>query len=1006
MAAASRFNLFTIPVHRAFADALAAGLMRQHGGDPLGLARGMVLLPNNRAVTAVRDAFVRLAGGAVLLPRLVALGEGNLDAAAGAALDRIDTEPVPPVIDPVQRRLLLAQMIRDENPDGVATLGEAVRLADSLARALDALAFEERGFADLLALQEEEGFALAQHWDVAFHLFTKLSVLWPAALAERGLADRAEVRNLLLNRTAARWTAHGLPTQWLCAAGITTSAPAVARLLGTIGTAKGGSVVFPHLDLAMADDIWAMLGPDPRKRIGDDDIPLETHAQYHLKLLLDRMGSGRGEVQVWPDGSAADGPESRASFISAMLAPAEATKAWPRAEPKPHRLTNVAVLACATPAEEAMAIALILRETLETPARTAALVTPDRAIAQRVVGHLSRWGISIDDSAGTPLPQTPPGALLLAVAQAAGARFAPVELLALLNHPLVRAGEDERRGWLDRVRQLDLALRGPRPPGGLDGVSEALRAAIRAMEADRERRNDARLAELAVLAEWWSGVAAQLAPLDTTEKLPFPVLLDRVQAVLAALAGDGVWSGAAGRALAERLQLLITHAGALAATPLPLAELAGVLDAMLADVAVRPPQGGHPRLFIWGLIEGRLQRADRMILAGLNEGQWPQPPSPDPWLAPGIRRKLGLPGLERQIGLASHDFASALGAAEVILTRAKREGTAPTIPSRLLLRIEAYAGKAAPGPSIHGALAAALDAARGHSRGEQPAPAPDRRFRKQAISASQLDTLLADPFAWYAQAILGLRKLDALDSAPTSMWRGTLVHDLLERWLKEDGHDLGNLLARAEARFAEPDIGPLLRAIWAPRLFAALQWAGETIIAQRADGRVPLVAAAETRAAVEIDGISLSGKADRIDRLADGTLAIVDYKSGGKVSKVAVNAGFTLQLALLGLIAEHGGWAAAHGRVSRFEYWRLNKSASGDGFGWIETPFYTRPPKGVQADSYIDLARERLRFAAQWLTGDAPFTAKLHPEYAPYADYDQLMRLEEWYGVIDTEAGA
>ncbi len=1000
MAASTRLNLFTIPVHRAFADALAAGLLREHGDDPLNLARGMVLLPNNRAVTAVRDAFVRLAGGALLLPRLVALGDADLDAAAGTALDRIDSVAIPPVIDPLHRRLLLAQLLRREAPDRAATLGEALRLADGLARALDGLTFEERTLDDLLGLAEDNA-AMAQHWSVALHLFTRLSVLWPAQLAALGLTDRADVRNLLLNRTAQRWRDHGLPVPWMVAAGITTSAPAVAALLTAIAQAPGGSVVFPHLDLGMTAECWTMLGPDPAKVVKDDlasQAPsLEVHAQYHLKLLLSRMGAGRGDVAIWPDASGHDGPDSRVAFIAAMLAPAQATTEWPDAKPAQRRLPGVSTIECATPAEESLAVALALRETLETPGKTAALVTPDRAIAARVVGQLARWGIIIDDSAGTPLPLTPPGAVLLALARAAGARFAPVELLALLAHPLVQSGDDTRRPWLDRVRSLDLALRGPRPPAGLSGVTGALAA------LPKWRLTDP------LLAEWWAGVATALDPFEEVDALPLAVLLERLAGVLAKLAGDALWSGAAGRALADLFARLNTYAQS-APEPLPVTELADVLEALMADSAVRPPQGGHPRLFIWGLIEARLQRADRMILAGLNEGQWPQPPAPDPWLAPGIRRSLGLPGLERQIGLASHDFASALGAAEVMLTRSGRDGTAPTIPSRLMLRIEAFAGKYRPqsGPLDYRMLAAALDAATAEPQGVQPAPAPPVNLRPAKISASKLDTLLADPFAWYAEAILGLKKLEALDGEPTPMWRGILVHDLLEQWLKGEDDSVDALMARADARFARPDVGTLLRTMWGPRILAALRWAGEEVLAGRAEGRVPLIKATEERGAVTIGGISLSGKADRIDRLPDGSLAIVDYKSGSSPGKATVAAGFALQLGLLGLIAERGGFADAKGTASTFEYWRLNRTREkgSSNFGWVEPPFYKNAPKGkkieecVQADGFVAMALDRLNFAMPWLTGTAPFTAKLHPAYAPYADYDQLMRLEEWYGVL------
>src|SRR3954464_11560893 len=89
--------VFTIPSHRSFADALAAGLIAQFGKEPLGLAQGRILLPNNRAVRAVTEAFVRQTAGVCLLPRLIPVGDPELDERIGGALDRID-EPLPPAI--------------------------------------------------------------------------------------------------------------------------------------------------------------------------------------------------------------------------------------------------------------------------------------------------------------------------------------------------------------------------------------------------------------------------------------------------------------------------------------------------------------------------------------------------------------------------------------------------------------------------------------------------------------------------------------------------------------------------------------------------------------------------------------------------------------------------------------------------------------------------------------------------------------------------------------------
>src|SRR4029078_3484395 len=97
-----------------------------------------------------------------------------------------------------------------------------------------------------------------------------------------------------------------------------------------------------------------------------------------------------------------------------------------------------------------------------------------------------------------------------------------------------------------------------------------------------------------------------------------------------------------------------------------------LLRQLLDGHAVRPPYGGHPRILLWGLLEAPLQRADRVVLGGLNEAVWPALPAPDPWLPPKVRAKLGMPGLEFRIGLAAHDLGSALRAPQQLITVSKR----------------------------------------------------------------------------------------------------------------------------------------------------------------------------------------------------------------------------------------------------------------------------------------------------------------------------------------------
>ncbi|HEU4967589.1 double-strand break repair protein AddB [Sphingomonas sp.] len=983
-----RPSVYTIPPHRSFADALVAGLMAREGRDRMTLARGLVLVPNNRAARAVQDAFVRRAEGGLLLPRLVPIGDPELDERIGAFLDPIDAEPIPPAVDPLQRQLILARLIEES---GGAAGAEAMRLAAELARTLDQLHVEG---VPPQRLREIDVGELTEHWARSLELFALVLEQWPKELARLGRIDLSDRRNRLLERVAKRWR-ETPPPGFVVAAGISTAAPAVAAVLRTVAFMSNGRVVFDALDTGMPEEQWAALGPhrpDPDAEVAER--PVETHPQYHLKLLLDRMGVARGEVERWRWGGGHAARAGRSRLISNALAPARFTTEWTDLPRKERDRSGVELLEVATPAEEAQAIALALREALETPGRTAALVTPDRGLAQRVSAHLKRWDIEADDSAGVPLSVTPPGTLLLAIVEAAAERFAPVPLLALLKHPLVQAGEG-RAEWLEQVRRLDRKLRGPRPAPGLTHLPEAV-AAERAREwlgpleevfsrSSRAQSKDA-------------GTESEQRPsitLGTSEIGSFAELLAAVREAAERLAGDEVWAKPAGRAAAEFFAGLEGH-GAEGPARIAPDSLGPMLTELMNGVAVRPPQGGHPRIFIRGLIEARLQQADLTILAGLNEGTWPALPSPDPWLAPRIRAELGLPGLETRIGLAAHSFAGALGAPQVLITRARRDARGPAVASRFWLRLEALTG----GLPRAGRLkhwAQALDGVEETKPSLRPAPAPPVAERPKRLSVTDLDRLKADPFAFYAKAMLKLFPLDMVDADPTAAWRGTAVHLVLQQWAEEDDCDPAKLRPRAEAFLAGADAHPLMRALWEPRLIEAIEWIAAEMAERKAEGHKVL--AVECEGELDVFGVTLKGIADRIDRRPDGSLVIVDYKTGNAPSPKQVASGYAQQLGLIGLMAERGAFDGVAGTAGAFEYWSLARNTQ-DGFGKIVSPVDPAGKGGrIFTDQFVARAASNLQGAVErWLTGAEPFTAKLHPEHAPYGDYDQLMRLDEWYG--------
>ena len=993
--------VYTIAAHRGFADALVAGIVPRYRQPGIGLARLTVLVPSSRAARTLGEAFIRHAGqsgeGGLLMPRMIAVGDLDLDEKLGALLDPLGAAEIPPACDPVARWLALDRLIAEERAaEGMEPLPGRARLAlaREMARSIDRLLVEERTPQDLLGEAVLDSVAeVADHWKRAVRLFARVNLRWQAELAERGLIDAATRRNLLFDRAAKAWKA-APPRHPVIAAGVTSAAPALARLLRVIAELPDGAVVLPDCDRDMSEEAWDELG-----LAGAADAPggpvfgagdALTHPQYHLKLLLNRMGVNRAEVLPWHRRGIAAAEPARARAISSLFLPPQASRAWIGLEPGRRRLDGVRLITSASIEEEAQAIALLVREALETPEKRVAVVTADRGLARRVVQHCERWNIAADDSAGRPLALTPAGRLFGLVAELASSGPDPARLVAAFHHPLVRAHDDDaRRAWLRGLRAFDRQLRGPSPAPG--------------MESLRKAAADARV------AGWWAEAEELVTPLaDWPAVIPLAEALDRLAAVAEAFAGPAAWEREDGRMLGTMVEELRGEAQA-AATLVETADLAGILRDAMDEVAVRPGYGGHPRVAIYGLLEARMARADLVICGGLNEGSWPQPPAADALLAPAILRALGIPGAEFRIGLAAHDLAGAMGAPEVVLSRASRDAEGPTLPSRFLLRVEALLGDDLAKEHREAripALLPHLDRLR-PSAPEYPRPAPDPApaLRDVTIRVTALDRLLGDPFQFYAQAILDLRQLDPLSADPFSdpALRGTMVHEILDEWHRARVSDPGLALGPfAAAGFAARRVHPLFRALWQPRLVAALERFESWVREGEAGGR--RVLASEIEGAMSFAGAKVKGRADRIDRLPDGTLAIVDFKTGAPPSKAQVTAGFALQLGLLGLIAQHGQFADGKtgqivaGEATRFEYWSLGKAKKEEGFGYCATPMKIDGARtGLEPERYLPFHAEKLTEAiARFIKGSDPFLARENPDYKGYNEYDQLMRLEEW----------
>jgi ATP-dependent helicase/nuclease subunit B len=1027
-----RGKVFTIPPGAPFLDTLVASLLDGRliegfdAGAPFALADVTLYLPTRRAARAIRERFLARLGRPLLLPKIRTLGD--IDEDESGVLDEAFAD-IPPAVPRVERQLVLTRLVLswsgaqarsvaglpDEELLVPASPSDAARLAASLGALIDQVGPDPVAWRGLIDGAPDD---LAQYWRITLEFLKIATEFWPKHLLERGLLDPGARRDRLIRTEAERLTRQGSPSP-VIAAGSTGSVPATGELLRAIAHLSNGALVLPGLDQGLDAEAWSAIGVDDREPAG------AGHPQFGLKALLEGIGIRREAVTPL---AALSGPlQSRHRFVSEAMRPASTTERWSGAaalpmEAKREAVVRIAVVEAANEREEALAVAVILREAAETPGAVAALVTPNRALARRVAVELRRWGIEVDDSAGRPLGRTPPGILARLVAETALGGAEAETLLALLKHPLAAFGLDT--ATVHRAaRSLErAALRGPRLKPGLPALRHALRLRRQAKVRSAEDADgvDVTYAARMLSPEAWdsaedlaSRVDAALAPLEalagSSNAVALQELIDAHLAALRAAASDAkgrtsLFADVAGEALAgifEALQASASWGPAIAPREYP-----ALFGALIEGVAVRRRGGVDPRIHIFGALEARLQSVDRVVLGGLNEGTWPAQTRLDPLLSRPMRTALSLDPPERRIGLAAHDFAQALGHPEAWITRADREDGEPRVASRWLQRLLAHAGEELANDmrrrgGRYLAYARRLDRPQKSDPPKRPAPSPPVALRPTRLSATRIETLIRDPYAVYAEHVLKLRPFEPIAKLPDARERGNIIHDILEDFVRErprgpfDANALARLLALGRAAFARFDEFPEVAALWWPRFEKIARWFVETeaafggdVVERHVEGKGEMAVTPT---------FTLSARADRLDVLRDGTLAIIDYKTGTPPSAREVRS-LSPQLPLEGLIARAGGFSGLPPfEPSRIVYYRLagrgDKDSREDRTTWKD-----RRQTFALAETLLT-TEERLRaLVAHFQRPDASYASNKvpKPRRTFVGDYDHLARISEW----------
>ncbi|MFY0692978.1 MAG: double-strand break repair protein AddB [Paracoccaceae bacterium] len=958
-----------------FPRALTDGILsRLTGAPPEQLARVEIFVNTRRMARRVQALFQDR--GPLLLPRLRLITDLAGDPSFG---------DLPQPVDPLGRRLELAQLVKkliEAEPD-IAARDAAFDLADSLSTLMEEMQGEGVSPATVAALD-------VGHHSAYWARSQRFLTLVQNYLDGGAFLDTEARQRLIVERLARQWQTHP-PEHPVIVAGSTGSRGTTRLFMEAVAKLPRGAVILPGFDFEMPDEIWEEL---------DDALTGEDHPQFRFRRLISALGLHRSDIAEWTDAN----PHSkdRNKLVSLALRPAPVTDGWLADGPKLEGLTEategLTLLEAPNARLEALSIALRLRKAVEDGV-PAALITPDRTLTRQVAAALQRWKIEPDDSAGTPLPLTPPGRLLRQTADLMGQVLTPETLLALLKHPLV--SHSERDLHLLRTRDLELDyLRRGAPFPDRAGTMEWGRK-----RTARGREDEGQTAWIAWLWDILEALAATRTQ-DLSDHISAHIALTEKLAAGPGADGAGeLWLKATGEKAQETLAALRNVEGS--GGRLTPSEYADLIGSVLNREEVRDPISAHPGVMIWGTLEARVQGADLVILAGLNDGVWPELPKPDPWLNRDMRRTAGLLLPDRNIGLAGHDFQQAIAAREVWLTRSVRDAEAETVKSRWLNRLTNLMN----GVSEEGSAALKAMQKRGQrwldlsrelerpketvAKAPRPAPVPPVESRPRRLSVTRIERLIRDPYAIYARYILNLKPLDPLHATPDAPLRGQALHSILEKFVESTrdglpGEARAHLLRIAQDVFEREVPWPATRAIWLAKLERAADWFVEHELQRRSVAR-PVAVEVTGRVALQDPPFVLEGRADRIDMTPEGELILYDYKTGALPTKDQQTY-FNKQLPLLGAMAERAGFAEIpEARVRETRYLGLGSALK-------------EQVSGYEDGALDEVWAEFTRLMAAYTRAQQGYAARRAVYESRFdQDYDQLARYGEWDSTDEVE---
>ena len=923
-------QVYNIPFGADFCDILAEKLLNETKDNALELSKYVVILPTARASRNLKKCFSQKSTN-LILPQIISLNmldEDNISLLGG--------QDIPQTLSDTKRGFILSQFVQKIKAFDL-NKAQAMKLAFELGNLFDKIETQQLDIKDLDQIVPEE---FAEHWQITLSFLHQVSSMWQDYLKEQNLVSKASQRNMILKSQSEIWEDQASKDN-IIVAGFSSTIPAMLELMKTIYNLENGRIIIQGLD----------------KELSFDELT-EINYLYGVYEIINHIEIDKSSIEDWIELKS-----SRQELTSLMMMPSDKTTSWRTQNNSSEKtVKNLEYIECENEQNEAEVISIMLRKELEEKDKTISLVTPDRMLARCVASNLERWGIVANDSSGHPLQYTPIGNWLKLVLNMLVEEFAPVDFLACMKHPFASCGGNKTE-FKSSLRKLEKEFRNKKAPLPLDDIKEKS-----AFFLDGEKHSFSDFLKQHI------SLCEELA--GTDEKSGSEI----------------IWQAEYGEECANFVHDLFENS---TDEDISLSEYFSVFSLIMQGQQVRQKYGFHPRLSILGLTESRLAKSDVVIMGGLNEDIWPPAADVDGWMSRPMKKDFGMIAPDINIGLSGFDFANAFNFDKVYITRSKKSNNSISIKSRWVNRLDGVLKSnnlELPKNDLWSELAKEIDY---HSLIEtlKPDPCPHLDSRPKKISVSGIDVLRKDPYSFYAKKILGLYKMDDLEEDISNATKGNIIHKCLEEFIKAYPKTLPanakeELINIGRKVFSEGLSNDNYFAFWWPRFENIADWFIEKETTRREIFGYENILT-EEEGAIEIDGVKITSKADRIDIISSG-VEIIDYKTGNPPSSKDMESLKYTQLPIEALIANQGGFniAKAKNNVARISIWALKGKKDED----------NKTPDLDIDDEMLDKTEQLLTNLIQHFN-DPRTTYPAEPSFSKhlrYNDYEHLSRLKLW----------